>query len=104
MEPQYEVVWPLGRRVGQQKGLSRRPQRLDGRRVGFIWDYIFKGDRIFEVVRSQLAERYDDVRFVDYPAFGNIHGTNTEERSSVAGLPERIRELDVDAVVVGVGA
>jgi hypothetical protein len=104
VEPHYEVVWPLGRQVGAQKGLSPRPQSLDGRTIGFVWDHIFKGDQMFEVVKSQLASAYDDVRFVDYPAFGNIHGTNTEERSSSASLPQRARELNVDAVVVGVGA
>jgi hypothetical protein len=104
VEPLYEVVWPLGRQIGDQKGLSERQGRLDGSTIGFVWDYIFKGDQMFEVVKAQLAQSYDGVEFVDYPAFGNIHGTNTEERSSVVGLPDRLRELGVDAVVVGVGA
>lgn len=104
MEPLYDVVWPLGEQQGDQQALAPRPHDLDGRTIGFVWDYIFKGDRMFEHVKDHVRKTASDVRFVDYPAFGNVHGTDVEERANVGALPERLKELDVDLVVVGVGA
>lgn len=104
MEPTYDVVWPLGEQQGDQQALSARPTTLDGLTIGFVWDYIFKGDRMFEHLKDHVRQSSSDVRFVDYPEFGNVHGTDVEERANVAALPERLKELEVDLVVVGVGA
>lgn len=104
MEPEYHVVWPLGEQEGDQRPLSARPESLDGLTIGFVWDYIFKGDRMFEHVKGRVRDTCTDVSFVDYPAFGNIHGTDVEEHANVNALPQRLKELNVDLAVVGVGA
>lgn len=104
-EPRYEVVWPLGRRGGLPPGeLAKRPADLTGKRVAFVWDHVFAGDRMFDSFTRAAGERFPGVSAVPHEEFGNIHGTADEEHDAVALLPERLRAHDVDAAVVGVGA
>jgi len=67
-----------------------------------VWDYLFKGDAMFETVCGPLRERWPGVEFVGPEPFGNIHGP--DERQVVEDLPRRLREQRVDAAIVGVGA
>jgi hypothetical protein len=99
---QYEVVWPSGPRQTHDFAPAARPADLNGRTIAFVWDYIFRGDEMWEVIQRELAARFPDVRFAGYEGFGNIH--STEEREVLAGLPQRLRELDVAAAIVGVAA
>lgn len=98
----YDVLWPLGRTITTPIPEHPRLGRLDDIRVGFIWDYMFRGDELFDVLRGELKHRHRGLDVVDYPEFGNIHGPN--ERKVLAELPEKLRASKVDAVVVGVGA
>ena len=102
VESEYEVVWPLGRKTLKDMAMSRRFADNSAKRVGFIWDYMFRGNDMFPLLQSGLAERYPGSTFVPYAYFGNVHGH--DEREVLAALPERLRESRVDAVVVGVGA
>lgn len=101
-EPRYRVVWPLGRSTTELVAANAGLADLNGKTIGFIWDYVFRGDEMFPVIAEALRQRYPDVRFVDYPAFGNIHGS--DERAVIEALPARLRQAQVDGVVVGVGA
>ncbi|HEY0447686.1 MAG TPA: hypothetical protein VGD70_01065 [Actinophytocola sp.] len=104
-EPHYEVLWPLGRRGGLPAGdLAPRPTDLTGKRVAFVWDHVFKGDLMFARFEQAARERFAGTEFVPHPEFGNIHGTTTEEHDAVARLPQRLRQHEIDAAVVGVGA
>ena len=98
----YEVVWPLAKSTS--KGVAMNPRFTDtsAKRIGLIWDYVFRGDHMFPLIQAGLAERFPGSVFVPYTAFGNIHGH--DERETLAALPERLRAEKVDAVVVGVGA
>jgi hypothetical protein len=102
VEPKYEVVWPLGKSVTKVTALNKRLSGTEPKRIGFIWDYMFRGDQIFPLVQAGLAEKYPGSSFVPYSVFGNVHGH--DEREVLAALPERLRAEKVDAVVVGVGA
>lgn len=101
-EQVYEVLWPLGPTTTESIQLSQRPADLHGRRIGFIWDYVFRGDEIFSQLQQSLQSIYPDARFASYESFGNIHGKG--EEAVLAELPERLRAEEVDAVVIGVGA
>jgi hypothetical protein len=104
-DEQYGVVAPTGRPGGlPATAMAPRLDDLSGRRIGFVWDQIFRGDDMFRQFRAAAAERFPDADFVGHEAFGNIHGTSTEEQQVVAELPERLRAERIDAVVVGVGA
>jgi hypothetical protein len=77
---------------------------LSGRTVAFVWDHVFKGDRMFTLFKEAVEARFDNVKFVPHETFGNIHGTATEEHEAVTLLPERLLAHGVDVAVVGVGA
>ncbi len=81
-----------------------RPERpdLNAARIGFIWDYVFSGDVIFEEIRARLERRFARLSFVDYPTFGNIHGH--DEDQVLERLPEVLQATEVDSVILGVGA
>lgn len=105
-EPVYAVVSPSGRRaaVAERTPLAPRLPDLSGRTVAFVWDHVFKGDRMFDLFRDEATRRFPGVRFVAHEEFGNIHGNRQEEEEAVALLPQRLRAYRVDAAVVGVGA
>ena len=95
----YRVLWPRGRRTAEVVDLAARLDTLAGKTVGQLWDDLFRGDEIFPLLEEELARRYPDVRFVRYDAFGSTHGG--DEHKVVAELPDRLRELEVDAVISG---
>lgn len=97
----YEVVWPLGRRTEAGGKLAKRLDTLEGKVVAELWDWIFKGDILFEVFEKELAERYPGIRFISWREFGEIHGAN--EKEVLTALPEKLKQFNVDAVICGVG-
>ncbi|TPE47326.1 UGSC family (seleno)protein [Amaricoccus solimangrovi] len=97
----YEVVWPRGRQFKDGSRLARRLQTLEGKTIAQLWDWIFKGDKMFEVWERELKKRYPGVSFVDWREFGEIHGHN--ERKVLESLPEKFARFGVDAALVGVG-
>ncbi|MBI2863785.1 MAG: hypothetical protein HYX94_04405 [Chloroflexi bacterium] len=102
-ESVYEVVWPLGKSAAAPAVDPTPPiVDLNGKTVGELWDWLFKGPEIFSIVRQRLKERFPTVKFVDYSTFGNIHGSN--EAEVIASLPEALRQHGCDAVISAVGA
>jgi hypothetical protein len=109
-EDRHDVVWPLAplaRLDGNGDGSPRaggvaRPSGLAGRRIGFVWDYVFCGDVMYEEIRRELARRYGDLSFVEHERFGNIHGH--DEQAVLDRLPDVLRATEVDSVILGVGA
>jgi hypothetical protein len=98
----YDVVSPLGRHA--HRALKRPPALagLDGRRIAFVWDEIFRGDEMFAVIEKELSARWPTVEFVGHRHFGNPE--QRDGAAVVAALPDRLRERRVDAVIAGVGA
>jgi len=101
MEATYEVVWPRSPRGVQQHRRADRLAELDGKRVAFLWDYLFRGDELFLVLADELTKRFDGIEIVGYEEFGNLHSTDEKER--VGRLPDDLRSRRVDAVVSGMG-
>lgn len=100
--PSYEVFWPRSPRQQRRRTLAPRPGTLNGKTVGLLWDYLFRGDEVFELLKTGLGERFADVRFVDWREFGNMHGS--DERKVLAALPARLKDLRVDAVISAMAA
>lgn len=101
----HNVVWPsapLRKEEAYTGEFATRAGDLAGRRVGFIWDYVFSGDVMFEEIERALAARFDGVSFVGHEVFGNTHGHDEEE--VLERLPEVLRATEVDSVILGVGA
>ena len=101
MEPTYDVVWPRSPLGVQPRRSAPRLSTLAGRRVGFLWDYLFRGDEIFPAVEAELIERFPGVEIVGYDVFGNTHGG--DEKEMVAGLPNGLSSRHIDAVVSAMG-
>jgi hypothetical protein len=100
-EPNYKVVWPRSRQVKTGARLARRLDTLEGKTVAQLWDWVFKGDVMYEVWERELAARYPGIKFISWREFGEIHGAN--EHTVLADLPQKLKDFGVDAVICGVG-
>lgn len=101
-ETAYEVVWPLGRSAYVTRAPNQRIADLSGITVAELWDYLFRGEDIFPIVRAKLRERFPGIRFVTYDVFGNVHGPKQNEL--VADVPRLLKEHGCNAVISAIGA
>ncbi len=100
----YDVLWPRSPRQARRKppALAARLDTLNGKVIAQLWDYVFRGDEVYDALEEGLKARFPDVRFVSWREFGNIHGGN--EREVVAALPQKFKELKVDAALSAMAA
>ena len=97
----YSVVWPRSPKTAELTPLAPRHAGLGGKKIAFLWDYLFRGDEIFPILESELKGRYPGIEFVGHETFGSTHGD--QEHEILANLPDNIRKLGIDAVVSGMG-
>ena len=97
----YAVYWPRTARQAKVQKLARRLPSLEGRTIAQLWDYLFRGDRVFEYVEEALKARFPGVKFVSWKEFGNTHGS--DEHAVLESLPEKFRALGVDAAIAAMG-
>jgi len=102
-EPQLEVLAPLGPSTTAAVALSERLPDPSAATIAFVWNYDFFGDEFFAVIQRELEQTHPGMRFVGHNVFGDIHD-GVDERSTVGQLPDKLREQNVDAVILGVGA
>ena len=102
MSDSLDVLWPGGQSAVPAIRPAERPPTLDGKRIGFLWDHMFRGDEIFPMLEGQLRDDFADVEFVGFDQFGSTFGG--DEHAVLAALPERLEALRVDAVISGIGA
>ena len=96
----YEVFWPGG--PSAVNTISSAPRTdLTGKRIGILWDYMFRGEEIFPILEKSISERYENVNFIGYENFGSTFGG--DEHAVLAALPERLKNLKIDAVISGIG-
>ena len=96
------ALWPGGDSAVAPIEPALRPPGLDARRVGFLWNHVFRGEEIFPLLARRLEAEFEGVEFVGFDAFGSTFGG--DEHAVVEALPSRLRDLGVDAVISGVGA
>ena len=101
-EPKYEVVWPLGTSAYKTRAPNARIADLSGKVVGELWDYLFRGEEIFPILREELTKRFPGIRFVTYDVFGNVHGP--QQRELVADVPQLLKQHGCNAVISAIGA
>ncbi len=97
VESQYAVVWPCGERKQKMRPLAKRLDTLNGKTIAQLWDFLFAGDEVFAAVEDKIREQYPDVKFVSWREFGSTHAVN--EKELLASLPQRFRDLGVDAAI-----
>ena len=98
---EYAAFWPRSPRQSKIQPFAKRLESLDGKTVAQLWDFLFRGDEVFDLLEEGLKQKYPRVRFVSWREFGNTHGK--DERQLVADLPRRFKELGVDAAISGMG-
>jgi hypothetical protein len=103
-EPQYEVVWPLGKSVSPPVALAPALPDLNNLSVGEFWGWVYRGDQMFPVINDELRKKYPGIKIVDHETTGDSHANNIMERDYVAALPSLFRQHGCNAVIVGVGA
>ena len=101
-EGKFEVMWPLSPRAVRDTRAAPRLPDLNGKTVAELWDVIFRGETIYPLVRDYIRARFPGVKFVGYEHFGNFHGAR--EHEVTAAIPDKLREVKADAVIVGIGA
>jgi hypothetical protein len=101
-EASFEVVWPLAQKAQGAQSTAKPVSDLSGKTIAEVWDYIFRGDLIYPIIRDLLRARYPGIKFIDWTHFGNTHGP--KQREIVAGLADKLRALGADAVISGIGA
>jgi hypothetical protein len=99
--PHEHAVWPLSKSGTETRALAPRLKSLDHARVGFLWDYVFRGDELFPVLAAELRRRFPKIEIVQYDTFGNTHGA--DEVEVIRALPARLRENGITAVVSAMG-
>ena len=97
----YEVVWPKSERMSELRPLAPRLQNLNGVKVAQLWDFLFRGDEVFEALEDALRERFPGIEFISWREFGNTHGE--DEAQILADLPQRFKELGIGATISGMG-
>ena len=97
----YDVVWPGSAQGIQRRRQADRLETLDGRRVAFLWDYLFRGDELFPLLEEELRRRHPGIDILPYDVVGNTHGG--DEAEVMQALPRTLRDRGVDAVVSGMG-
>ena len=96
----YEVFWPGG--PSAVNTISSAPRvDLTGKRIGILWDYMFRGEEIFPILEKSISEQYKNVEFIGYENFGSTFGG--DEHAVLAALPKLLKKLKIDAVISGIG-
>ncbi len=95
----YEAYWPRSPRQERVRELAPRLESLESKTVAQLWDQLFKGDVVFDLLEEGLKARFPGIRFVSWREFGSTHGG--EEKEALAALPRRLKALGVDAVISG---
>ncbi|MFT6293710.1 MAG: hypothetical protein ACJAXA_002703 [Candidatus Aldehydirespiratoraceae bacterium] len=101
IENTYDVLWPKSPQGIQRQRLADRLDDLNGKRIAFLWDNVFRGDEVFPVLAEELTIRFPDIEIIGHEVFGNTHGS--DEVEMVAGLPAGLAQRHVDAVVSAMG-
>jgi hypothetical protein len=102
----YEVVGPLGEPVVDGIAMAPRLDRLEGKRIGAIWNGGFRGDESFPMIEAILRRRYPGVTLIPYTEFplmtiASLHPESKQK--TLEDLRARIRKTGCDAVITGNG-
>ena len=73
-----------------------RLDALDGKKIGFVSNDEWQAHRMLPMIAEYFKKRFKDVELIPYSKFpvGNMKIGNDE-------TIKRIKELDIDAIIVG---
>lgn len=99
-EPSFDVVHPVSRRPAVARTSNADLPGLAGKKIALVWDYLFRGDDVFRLVKERFHAGRSGVEFVDHEVFGDIHGHD----ELLDQLSSRLGEMGVDGTIVATGA
>jgi hypothetical protein len=99
-EPSFDVVHPVSRRPVVARTSNADLPGLTGKKIALVWDYLFRGDDVFRLVKERFHAGRSRVEFVDHEVFGDIHSHD----ELLDQLPRRLEEMGVDGTIVATGA
>jgi hypothetical protein len=100
-EGMFEVLSPEGYSEPDVIAPTAPVASLDNKTVGFVSDYLFRGDEVFEILGAALQAQYENLRVVPHEHFGNIHGpAEAQVMNDLAGAAQA---AGCDAMIVGMG-
>ncbi|MFM9969735.1 MAG: hypothetical protein ACKVQK_15195 [Burkholderiales bacterium] len=104
-EPRYDVVSPVGEaepttRQGKEKISAAPPlANLDRKKIGLLWTVFTHGDILLDALAIWIAQRYPSLQCVKLMPGRGLQWGDYPDLS----LPELVREMGVDAVIVTAG-
>jgi hypothetical protein len=102
----FEVVSPLGIDALARQRAAPRLASLDGKKIGEVWNGVFKGDATFPLLRAALTARFPDLRFVPFTQFPHVPGADNPaaQRERARAIAALAKDAGCDAVIAGNGA
>jgi hypothetical protein len=99
-EPSFDVVHPVSRRPVAARTSNADLPGLAGKKIALVWDYLFRGDDVFRLVKERFQAERSGVEFVGHEVFGDFHG----HHELLDQLPSRLEEMGVEGTIVATGA
>ena len=102
----YEVVSPVGLDTVKRVTAAPRLESLTGKKIGEVWNGVFKGDVTFPLIRRLLQARYPDLEIVPYTAFPHSPGSDNpaRQRELAREIAALAKEQGCHAIISGNGA
>ncbi|MBT6276128.1 MAG: hypothetical protein HOI95_18590 [Chromatiales bacterium] len=97
----FAALWPGGESAVTPISPAPRLDTLDGKRIAFLWDAMFRGDEIFPMLAEQLSKHCKGATFISHEEFGATFGG--DEHAVLEALPQLLEQKNVDAVIGGNG-
>ena len=101
-----EAFSPEGVDAVEQTRAAPRLKTLHRKRVGEIWNGVFKGDITFPIIRELLSKKFPDIEIVPYTEFPHTAGSDNpaRQRELAREIALLVKEKGCDAVISGNGA
>jgi hypothetical protein len=101
-----EAFSPEGLDAVRLTHAAPRLTTLHRKRVGEIWNGVFKGDLTFPIIRELLSEKFPGIEVVPYTEFPHAAGSDNpaRQRELAREIALLAKEKHCDAVISGNGA
>ena len=99
LRPTYEVVSPVGERLGEKISDAPAIPTLAGKTIGFVWTVFTNGDVLADAFADLLGKRFRGLNFIKLPSGKDLEWGDYPDIS----IGPVAVEAGVDAVIVAVG-
>ena len=84
----YHVVYPAGIQTTKEKNVAKSLPDLNGKVIGELWNWGFRGDETFPVIEEAIREKYPDYKILLTFFSPSVHGSSEDE--GAAGAAEEV--------------